>query len=73
MARGRFYDSLMRSGVWDSQSRLAADLGESAVQVTRFLKASRLLMSSFGFLEMKNAFLFEPWFFSAKCRLRSEH
>ena len=48
MARGRFYDSLMRSGVWDSQSRLAADLGESAVQVTRCLKASRLLMSSFG-------------------------
>jgi len=49
MARGPFYDSLMRSGVSDGQSRLTADLGESAVQVTRSLKASRLLMSSFGF------------------------
>lgn len=40
--RGHFYRQLLNGGVWTSQAALALGLGESAVQVSRCLKASRV-------------------------------
>lgn len=40
--RGRFFAQLLAENVWPTQSALAAGIGESAVRVSRCLKASRL-------------------------------
>jgi hypothetical protein len=40
--QGRFFAQLLADNVWPTQSALAAGIGESAVRVSRCLKASRL-------------------------------
>lgn len=40
--RGRFFEQLLTDGVWPTQRALAAGIGESVIQVSRCLKASRV-------------------------------